>query len=122
MKYILILLIFIGGYYMSYGELPFKPSIEVKTHHDIYKKLEDSSVTLDEILVGFREFSTSLCHDQSLQSDIGRTIDSCLHNLETYSAACADRILGSEGDLFSDKGVVDSLSKRYISCVGAADT
>jgi len=117
MKYILILLICFGGYYVTKNGLNFG-DVEVKTHRDIYRKMDASSVTSKEVIIGFREHSTTLCNDQGLQAASGKSVDLCLENLDKFSERCADSILGSGSNSFSDKKAVALLSKRFVNCVG----
>lgn len=117
MKYIVLILIIAGGYYAYENKIASNTQIEVKTHRDIYTKLESSPVTTAEIITGATEFALTMCNDSSFQSAGGETTTSCKDRFNSFKSICSNQIFGKEEKLYSDKGTVVSLAKRFINCV-----
>lgn len=119
MKYLLVVFIAILGFYLYFHLGLFDPKVEVKTHQDIYNKLEFSPVNTHEILVGADEFALRMCADNGLQEILGEDYDSCKQRLIKFKPICMTRIFGDKHKDYSDKEQIKSLVFRYTKCVSA---
>jgi len=117
MKYIVLILIIVGGYYFYETKSDPNTEIEVKTHRDIYTKLALTPVSTSEIITGATEFALSMCDDISFQNAGGETTSSCKNKFTNFKTMCSNQVFGEEEQLYSSKNKVDSLSKRFINCV-----
>lgn len=117
MKYIILILIVAGGYYLYENKVTLSPEIEVKTLKDIRTKLENSSVNSNEVIKGATELAIRLCEDNSFQEVVGESINSCKQRLSKFKSMCSESVFGKKITQYSNIDEVSSLAKRYVTCV-----
>jgi len=118
MKYVILLILIGTGYYLYEKQGVSSSEIDVKTHRDIYLKMESSPVSKEEILVGVTEFAMTMCNDSGFQLSAGETTNSCINKLDNFKSMCSERIFGNGAQFYTEKAKVTSLAKRFINCVG----
>lgn len=121
MKKIIVLLvsvIFIG-YYLNAkaSQSSLNKETEVKTFSDIYYKLETSSVSIDEIIIGATEFALTMCADRAYQEVLGNSVQSCNDHFQMTKDTCASYLIRSSQRQYKDKTKVTLLTERFINCV-----
>ncbi|ASM52224.1 hypothetical protein PESP_b0699 [Pseudoalteromonas espejiana DSM 9414] len=107
------------GYYLNAkaSQSSFKKETEVKTFSDIYYKIETSSVSIDEIIIGATEFALTMCADRSYQEALGNTVQSCNHHFKMTKDRCASYLIKNSQRFYKDKTKVTLLTERFINCV-----
>jgi len=117
LKYLLLIALLAGGYHF-YTENQ-GTSEEITTSGQIFKKVETSGASLEEIQQGVYLFTASLCNDSYFQETGGSSTSICLSRLENRTNRCNASVFRNAPDMFHDKKEVEQMIRKFSSCIGA---
>jgi len=118
MKYLLLILIGLGGYYFYSKEVNSTPEINSLTYNELIAKLDKIEVKASELLEAANQFADEGCSDKEWLKLRGTDKQSCLDKLNAFKGMCAERIFPDLSKTYSGKGVASNLLGRYSSCTG----
>lgn len=93
-------------------------NLEINSYHDLLNKVEETSVTFEEIKFGANILALTLCNDESFQTSSDSTVKQCFITYQNMKKMCEDRIFEPLSQMTESKDHVIQTTKRYIKCVG----
>lgn len=119
MKYLIVIIMAVGGYYAYTNHMTENAPID--SYQALLKKVEKTEVTLQEVKTGSNMLTDFLCNDAEFQKSGGSSVSACLNKLNNYREMCESRIFDTAPATFTSKDQVIAIAKRYAACTGSSD-
>jgi len=119
-KYLIIIALAGAGYYLYSHQSTAAMTID--SYQALFKKLETTKVTLQEVKHGSNMLAEFFCNDEAFQKEVGSSVSACHSKLNNYQEMCESRIFSNGPETFEnkdkDKDTIRHLAKSYTACVG----
>ncbi len=117
MKYIILIMLAVGGYY-AYTNYAVE-NITVDSYQALLRKVEATEVTQQEVKAGSIMLAEFFCNDAEFQKSGGSSVSACMSKLNNYREICESRIFNNAPATFTTKEQVVATAKSYVACTGS---
>lgn len=116
MKYLLVLVILISGYYAynAYHSSTNPHPTMGEYHPD---KIEKKPIPREIVLDGHVEYARALCSSEGFLNSVSSTRNKCVDHLKEWREPCKTRILKGMSSFIHNKSDFKKYGKKYLSCV-----
>ncbi|SER02664.1 hypothetical protein SAMN03080615_03663 [Amphritea atlantica] len=116
MKYLLIIGLLIGGYYLYMNNQ--QSEVQITTYQEVLDKAEGDQASQDEVKKGALLLATRFCNDSYFQETGGSSTSACLSKLESQTSRCNESVFIDAPDFFYGKESVGIISMKFAQCAG----
>lgn len=99
MKYIIVIILAVGGFYAYKNHT--KQDLIADNYPTLLKKVETTAVTLEEVKLGINKLAETFCNDPDYQRTGGSSVSACNDKLSNYREMCESRIFANAADTFT---------------------